>query len=100
MFDPEMAPLLENANLNFDFGDMAAWDDGFGEGMTGWDVGMGDIGMGTSTSAGIKTPGDSEMGLQAGGIGTGISMSDGGAGTLYHDLWATMTCSWSEQSPR
>ncbi|TGO35324.1 hypothetical protein BHYA_0162g00120 [Botrytis hyacinthi] len=114
MFDPEMAPLLENANLNFDFGDMAAWDDGFGEGMTGWDMGMGDIGMGTSTSAGIKTPGDGETGLRTvgshagtpGGMGTGTSTSDGGieqqrgAGVLYHDLWATMTCSWSEQSPR
>ncbi|KAF7901483.1 hypothetical protein EAF00_003704 [Botryotinia globosa] len=103
MFDPEMAPFLENASLNFDFGDMEAWD-----------VGIGDIGIGTSTSAGIKTRGDGETGSQTisshagtpGGIGTGIPMSDGGieqqrgADTLYHDLWATMTCSWSEHSPR
>ncbi|TGO84269.1 hypothetical protein BPOR_0525g00010, partial [Botrytis porri] len=36
MFDPEMAPLLENPNMDFDVGDMEAWNDGFGEGVGGW----------------------------------------------------------------
>ncbi|KAK6606587.1 hypothetical protein H4I96_05049 [Botrytis cinerea] len=115
MFDPEMAPLLENTNANFDFGDMAAWDDSFEEGMAGWDMGMQDIDMGTTTSTSGKIPGAEETGLQAvgthigtpGGIGIGTetTTSDGGteqqrdAVTLYHDLWATMTSSWSEQSP-
>ncbi|ATZ52186.1 hypothetical protein BCIN_07g06800 [Botrytis cinerea B05.10] len=115
MFDPEMAPLLENTNANFDFGDMAAWDDSFEEGMAGWDMGMQDIDMGTTTSTSGKIPGAEETGLQAvgthigtpGGIGIGTetTTSDGGteqqrdAVTLYHDLWATMTSSWSEKSP-
>ncbi|KAA8572189.1 hypothetical protein EYC84_002098 [Monilinia fructicola] len=108
MFDPEMAPLLENASLDFDFGDMEAWGDDLGEAMTEWNNSMQEVGTGgTFPVANIETPGDGEGGLpvMSGGnatIGEGEMSGVGqhGSGEMtYNDLWATMTCSWAEQPP-
>ncbi|KAF7863022.1 hypothetical protein EAF04_007105 [Stromatinia cepivora] len=104
MFDPAMAPLLENTNLDLDFGDMGAWDDSLSAGMAGWDVGMEEAGSGdTFTTGSVKTPGDGEAGIPVVSSEGGVDMSSGemrqqeGAGATYHDLWATMTCSWAGQ---
>ncbi|KAJ8060832.1 hypothetical protein OCU04_009916 [Sclerotinia nivalis] len=104
MFDPGMVPLLENTNFNFDFGDMGAWDDSLSAGMAGWDVSIEEAGSAdTFTAASVKNPGLEQACLQEVGSEGGVGMSSGGmrqqesAGTMDHDLWATMTCSWAEQ---
>lgn len=116
VFHPEVAPLLGNTNLDFDFEDMHAWDEGLGAGTMGWDVG---VGVGEAGSSGDNVPymgesfkksgqGQEQVGLQGvssegeGGMGMGMGISgirqQEGTETMNHDLWDTMTCSWAEQS--
>ncbi|KAB8301651.1 hypothetical protein EYC80_003489 [Monilinia laxa] len=108
VFDPGMASLLESASLDFDFGDMEAWDDNLDEAMMEWNNNIEEVGTSSTFSASnSKTPGDGEVGLQVvsgenvtigGGEVSGVSQH-GSGGTIYNDLWATMTCSWAEQPP-
>ncbi|KAI9640122.1 hypothetical protein NHQ30_011524 [Ciborinia camelliae] len=106
MFDPEMAPLLENTTLDFDFGNMGGWDDNFGEGMAAWDTNVEDIGIGGAFAT-MNQPADGDVGLpvvigESGRTGEvemppGDMGQHGSGGTMYHDLWDTMTCSWAGQ---
>lgn len=109
IFASEMAPVLENSSLNFNFDDMGAWDGGFADGAVGWNTSM--SGMGTNNSYGdacLKTLADSSavcsVATGENGRMSAVDMTAGkmvrheNEATMYDDLWATMTCSWAEQA--
>ncbi|QSZ31870.1 hypothetical protein DSL72_001439 [Monilinia vaccinii-corymbosi] len=98
MFDPGMATWFEDAGVNFDIG-----DDHLGGGMMEWHTNTAEPGTERSafSAAGMKTPGDGDAGVSVGSGGNGTvggAYQHGSGGAPFHNLWATMTCSWAEQS--
>ncbi|PQE08336.1 zn 2cys6 transcription factor protein [Rutstroemia sp. NJR-2017a WRK4] len=109
--DQGLMPYLENVDFDFPEKDFEEWvsnggggsEGGAGNGLAvewggnaGTGVGDGSLLGNTPVTASVGTPGSAGLGLGDADAGSAAAAATVN-GVCYHDLWATMTCSWAGQ---